>query len=163
MMNLSDALKQIVARPERPHARTYQYHLRTRPSIGWCIAPPGWSFRKRPLADRDHCRCRTSVCRSRKLRAPSKGVDKVETRAWEIQRRIDGAVPAIRSGSVCPAILRLGDVEESTTHDTAKRLPVTARESPAPRLARNRGTGRAWHLWGTCPQPSLLASFICLP
>ena len=61
----------------------------------------------------------------------------------------------IRSGSVCPAIPRLGDVEE--THDTAKRLPVTARASLAPRLARNRGTGRASHLLGTCLQPSLLA------
>src|SRR5258708_38668698 len=64
----------------------------------------------------------------------------------------------IRSGSVSPAVPKRGDAEENTTHDTAKRLLVTVRESLAPRLARNRGTGRASHLLGTCLQPSLLAS-----
>ncbi len=67
-------------------------------------------------------------------------------------------VPAIHSGSVFPAIPKLGDAEESTTHDTAKLLPVTARESLAARLARNRGPGRASHLLGTCLQASLLSS-----
>ncbi len=74
---------------ERPRARTYQHHLRARSSPDWRMATPRWSFRKRPLADRDHCRCRPSVCRGRKLRAPSKRLDKVETRTCEIQRRIE--------------------------------------------------------------------------
>jgi hypothetical protein len=65
---------------------------------------------------------------------------------------------AIRSGSVSPAIPKLGDAEENTTHDTAKRLPVTARASLVSRPVRNRGTGRVWHLLGTCLEPSLLAS-----
>ncbi len=67
-------------------------------------------------------------------------------------------MPAIRSDSVSPAIPKLGDAEENTAHDTAKRLPVTARAWQAPRLAHNPGTGRAWHLLGTCLRPSLLAS-----
>src|SRR6266566_7623063 len=37
-------------------------------------------------------------------------------------------------------------------------LPVTARASLAPGLARNQGTGTASHLCGACFQPSLLAS-----
>jgi hypothetical protein len=36
---------------------------------------------------------------------------------------------------------KLGHVEESTTHDTAKLCPVIGRASLVPRLVRNRGTG----------------------
>src|SRR6267143_1535385 len=41
------------------------------------------------FTNRDYCRCHASVCRSCKLRAPSKRLDKVETRACEIQGELE--------------------------------------------------------------------------
>jgi hypothetical protein len=58
---------------------------------------------------------------------------------------------------------KLGDVEESATHDTAKLCPVIGRASLVPRLVRNRRTTRASHLSGPCFQPSLLSLSDCTP
>src|SRR5437899_2151032 len=66
-----------------------------------------------------------------------------------------------RSGSVFPEFQELDDVEESTTHDTARLCPVIGRASLVPRLVRNRGTGRASHLLGTWFQPSLFSLSDC--